>query len=445
MSFDVKQAIQVANQALTDHVQRPLTDVEILVLEGSWNRLEYDQIAAQHQYATSYISQDVAPKLWKILSDALGEKVKKSNFREALKRRWELRSVGGFSPAQPQAQQRTTNSVEAIADFYVERPPIESLCTETVLQPGSLIRIKAPKLMGKTLLANRLLQQVGNIYRTVNLSLELADRRSHFTDLDKFLRWFCSNLSRELGLPNQLEEYWDEAGMGSKVSCTTYMEEYLLAASDRPLVLCLDNVDLLFPHPEVYEDVFGLLRSWYEKARSRPAWKKLRLIISHATDVYIRLNINQSPFNVGLPAELSEFTPAQVQTFAHHFGFFWELDHPDLAQIMHLVGGHPYLLEQAFAFLRVHSDLSLKQFAQQSVTDTGIYAGHLREQWFALQQQPELAQIMQTVVHTETPIEAAPMPTYQLQSMGLVKREGSGIVPRCSLYRDYLRSHLGAS
>ncbi|MCF2151540.1 AAA-like domain-containing protein [Desmonostoc muscorum LEGE 12446] len=36
-------------------------------------------------------------------------------------------------------------------DFiYVERPPIESLCYETLLQPGALLRIKASGLMGKT-------------------------------------------------------------------------------------------------------------------------------------------------------------------------------------------------------------------------------------------------------------------------------------------------------
>jgi transcriptional regulator with XRE-family HTH domain len=41
--------------------------------------------------------------------------------------------------------------------FYVERPPIEWLCYETILQPGALIRIKAPKQMGKTSLMAKIL------------------------------------------------------------------------------------------------------------------------------------------------------------------------------------------------------------------------------------------------------------------------------------------------
>ena len=90
----------------------------------------------------------------------------------------------------------------------------------------------------------------------------------------------------------------------------------MMTAADSPLVLYLDDVDALFPYPEVYEDFFGLLRSWYEKARSRPNWKKLRLAIAHSTDVYIRLNINRSPFNVGLAIELPELTREQVQELA---------------------------------------------------------------------------------------------------------------------------------
>ncbi len=48
------------------------------------------------------------------------------------------------------------------ADFskYIERPPVEQLCLETVRQAGSLLRIKSAKGMGKTLLVDRILSQV---------------------------------------------------------------------------------------------------------------------------------------------------------------------------------------------------------------------------------------------------------------------------------------------
>jgi len=215
------------------------------------------------------------------------------------------------------------------------------------------------------------------------------------------------------------------------------------------LVLCLDDVDLLFPYPDVYEDFFGLLRSWYEKARSRQTWQKLRLIISHATDVYIRLNINQSPFNVGLPIELPEFTPEQVQSFAQQYGAKWLNQQPSLTtlvqSLMEMLGGHPYLLEQAFSYLNVHPEMDLTQLLQEAPTDAGIYRNHLREYWITLQQHPELAEALKQVVQAKQPLPLEPMQAHQLQSMGLVLISGTGAEPRCNLYRQYFRTRLGAS
>ncbi|RUT09687.1 hypothetical protein DSM106972_001820 [Dulcicalothrix desertica PCC 7102] len=440
MDFNLNEAIQVANQAVNQKFKRNLTDIEIIILKGAWERQEYDQIAAKHQYATTYISQDVAPKLWKLLSDSLGEKVKKNSFKEALKRRWEKLSTNtnalGIDLDIEQEQLKNI-----IPEIYVERHPIESICYETLLQPGSLIRIKAPSLMGKTsLMINVITKLSKQDFRSVILSFELADRNTHFTNLNKFLRWFCTNVSRELSYKSELDEYWDEEGMGAKVSCTTYFEEYLLAATDSPLILCLDNVDLLFPYPEIYEDFFGLLRSWYEKARTRKIWAKLRLVLIHSTNVYIRLNINQSPFNVGLPLELSEFTREQVQDFAQQHGL--NLDATLIDSLINLVGGHPHLLEMAFSHLKNYPDITLEQILMEGTTETGIYAHHLREHWLNLQQHPELAKAFTKVNNSTHPVQLEPVLAYQLQSIGLVKLSGNLVEPRCNLYRQYFQAHL---
>ncbi|AFZ23458.1 hypothetical protein Cylst_1155 [Cylindrospermum stagnale PCC 7417] len=468
MAFHLDEAIKIANQAVSAKFYRSLTDVEIIVLKGAWEREEYDQIAAKNQYATSYISQDIAPKLWKLLTEALGEKVKKSNFKEALKRHWEKECwdrqfTSEYYLPNPESitvkgKQGNNTLKEAASptyltqakqnfpapELYVERFAIELLCYETLLQPGSLIRVKAPKLMGKTSLMERVLAKVAKEgYRTVSLSLEMADRQTHLTNLNKFLRWFCLNLSRELKLRNQLDEYWDEEGMGAKVSCTTYLEEYLLAAADSPLVLYLDDVDALFPYPEVYEDFFGLLRSWYEKARSRANWKKLRLAIAHSTDVYIRLNINQSPFNVGLPIELPELTKEQVQEFAQLYGL--AADSSSVDPLMQLVGGHPYLLQQAFSHLKSYPDITLEQMLAEARTDAGIYRHHLRQFWLSLQQEPKLMAAFETVISSTEPVRLETISAYQLQSMGLVKLAGNEVEPRCQLYRSYFSDVIGSS
>ncbi|HLO87062.1 MAG TPA: AAA-like domain-containing protein [Nostocaceae cyanobacterium] len=463
MDLYVDEAIKIAHQAVFTSFSRSLTDVEIIVLKAAWQREEYDQIAARHGYATSYISQDVAPKLWKVLTGAFGIKVKKSNFKDVLQHYFlksqnspqDLKDVY-FSSGQCQLtlSKPKSNSkykeIEIFSDFipakpdflidqfYVERYPIESLCYETLLQPASLVRIKAPKLMGKTSLMERVLTKIRKKgFRTVSISCKMADRHTHLTNLNKFLRWFCLNLSRELSLPSKLDEYWDEGGIGAKVSCTAYLEEYLLPAADSPLVVYLDDVDALFPHPEVYEDLFELLRSWYEKARSRENWRKLRLAIAHTSEVYIRLNINQSPFNVGLVIELPELTREQVQTLAKKYGL---TDNSTLVDsLIQLVGGHPYLLQQAFSHIKSYPDVTLEQFLSEAITYAGIYRYHLQDYWLSLQQKPKLLAAFQKVITSPRPVRLETISAYQLQSMGLVKLLGNKVEPRCQLYRSYFK------
>ncbi|MEM7061825.1 MAG: AAA-like domain-containing protein [Cyanobacteria bacterium P01_B01_bin.77] len=448
--MDMERAIAAANHAMVRHLGRHLSDVETEILKGSWQGQTYDQIASASGYSDSYLRRDVGNKFWKALSQSLGETVSKNNFKEALRRHGEQMLVPTApvdSPAVvPAVASNIAEPAVSPASYpapYIEREPLETICRDTLCQPGSLVRVKAPSLMGKTLLMDHVLPQLevkGS--RTVRISLELADRQVHFANLNRFLRWLCINITRSLALPNELDDYWDEEGMGSKVSCSTYVEEYLLASSDAPLVLCLDDVDLLFPYPEIYEDFFGLLRSWYEMARtrSRPLWKQLRLAIVHSTDVYIPLNINQSPFNVGVPIEITEFTPDQIERFAMLHGLASPLD---LAPLIAMVGGHPYLLEQAFDFLKTHPEESLAALLAKAPTETGIYANHLREHWITLRDTPALTATLRQVLETHEPIVLEPVQAHQLHSMGIIKLTGNIAEPRCQLYRQYFHTQLG--
>lgn len=235
-------------------------------------------------------------------------------------------------------------------DFiYVYRPPIESICEQALCQPGALLRIKAPGLMGKTSLMDKVLPQLARKgYRIVRLNLHYAEEKTHFSNLSKFLQWFCVSVGERLGMQNRLADYWDEEYSTSKTNCNTYFEQYLLKQLEATMVLCLDEVERVFPHP-VATEFLGLLRAWHEDAKTRPIWQKLRLVVIHSTEVYVKLNVNESPFNVGVPIELRQFTPEQVQNLAEKYGL--GLDLAQVTQLMDMVGGHPCLVGQAFSYL----------------------------------------------------------------------------------------------
>jgi transcriptional regulator with XRE-family HTH domain len=329
--------------------------------------------------------------------------------------------------------------LEIKASNYIERPPIESHCYETIVQPGSLLRIKASKRMGKTWLINNIIHQAQKQnYITVRLSLLLADG-TVLKNLDEFLRWFCVVVCRHLKLSPQLDDYW-EKGLGSNYNCTLYFEEHLLAQIDRPLVLCLDEVDRIFSCSEIAEDFLGMLRAWHEEAKSRQIWRKLRLILAHSTEAYIPLNINRSPFNVGLGIELPEFTSEQIQELSRRQGL--NLDTSQILELIDLIGGHPYLVQRAIYYLNTQK-ISLVKLLQEADTESGIYNDHLRGHLYNLKQYPELAVAMKKIVNTANSVQLEPNQIFKLQSLGLVKLHGNAIESRCNLYSQYFREHLG--
>jgi transcriptional regulator with XRE-family HTH domain len=328
--------------------------------------------------------------------------------------------------------------VDVASQFYIERQPIEERCYQTILQPSALIRIKAPRQMGKTSLMARILHHGARQgYCTVPLTFQLVDK-AVFANLDKFLRWFCAYVGRELHLPNQLDDYWDEI-FGSKVNCKDYFEKYILPQIDSPLILGLDEIDRVFQYPDIAEDFLGLLRAWHEESKRRDIWKKLRLIVVHSTEVYIPMNINQSPFNVGLPVDLPEFNAGQIQDLAARHNLNWS--EAEVEKLMAIVGGHPYLVRVALYHIS-RSDLTLNELKESAIADAGIYSDHLRRQLWNLEEYPELAAGMREIAAADSPVQLKAMQAFKLDSLGLVKLQGNECVPRCELYRQYFRSHL---
>lgn len=84
MGFD--EAFRAADLAVRAVRSEGLRDIERVVLEGSWNRRTYHTIATDAGYTEGYLSRDVGPALWDVLSKALGVQVKKTNFRTAIER-----------------------------------------------------------------------------------------------------------------------------------------------------------------------------------------------------------------------------------------------------------------------------------------------------------------------------------------------------------------------
>jgi len=461
---NIEKLVEFALQLVATETGFSLNYIQKVILRESLleNKKTYAKLAQENKYSESYIKFTVAPKLWQLLSEAIGEKVNKTNLSMLLEQRIEnLVAQDAPQPMEKFAVQDAPPRMETTAaiptlDFltesnvlespegqvplasrlYVEPSPIEQICKQEILQPGAFIRIKAPRKMGKTSLIARILDYgSGQNYYTVRLSLYRVGTQV-FEKSDRFLRWFCTNVTRQLGLESRLDDYWDE-DMGALINSTIYFQGYLLKELSHPIVLALDGVDQLFEYPEVASDFFVLLRSCYEETKDISVWQKLRITIAHAVEVYIPLPTHRSPFNVGLVIELPSFNQEQVQDLAARHGL--QLTQLELEQLIKLTSGFPYLIRVAL-YQSTRSQISLPTLLQNATRDTGIYQQHLQYQLWNLQQHPQLADAFQQVLTAPTPLEMEI--AFKLKSLGLVHLIENQATVSCELYQEYFRNYF---
>ncbi|BAY42389.1 hypothetical protein NIES2111_68120 (plasmid) [Nostoc sp. NIES-2111] len=330
------------------------------------------------------------------------------------------------------------SAVEAqvIDTFYVERPPIEERCYLEILKPGCLLRIKAPWQTGKTELMSRLIHYIEKKgYRTAALNLRDATQED-FTNLDKFLQWFCTILADRFALTTSVEEHWRKSIGNPKIKCRSYFEKYLLLG-ESPLALALDEVDRIFPNREIASEFLGMLRTWHEDAKTRQVWRQLRLIVLHS-EIYTEVDINQSPFNAGYEVVLTDFNQEQVLSLVQRYGLSFDI--AKVTQLMAIVGGHPYLVAEALNQIR-QQDITVEEVLQTSHTAWGIYSRHLERHWRNLQSNSELACAFKKIVLANSPVEfnseLNQSIAIKLNDLGLVKLSSNSVTPRYELYRQY--------
>lgn len=438
----IEDSIEAFQGLIFDKTGKSLSFIQKVILRESLLQTQttYAQIALENNYSETYIRQLVAPKLWQLLSETVGEKVNRTNCRAVLEERLKkLPTFNSPKPTQIQQEANFQSSVESpegtvplASPFYIERG-LEQICYQQIQEAGAFIRIKAPLKMGKTSLMTRIISHASfHNYHIVRLSLYRAES-DIFASTHNFTRWFCANVNHQLGIKSKLSSFWDE-DIGALMNCTIYFQEHLLNQISNPILLALDEANQLFEYPNVACDFFALLRSWYEESKDVSIWEKLRLLIVHSTDVYINLHINKSPFNVGLTIELPPFTRLQVEDLAQRHKL--KLTSSEFEQLMELTGGFPYLVRMIL-YYTLSRQLSIEDLLRDAASDIGIFSKHLHEQLWHLKQNPKLAAAFGEVVLARSHQTLDQEVGFKLKNLGLVNLQENQATVSCLLYKRY--------
>ena len=149
-------------------------------------RKTYEQLAAQCGYSKNYVSQDVAPKLWRLLSKILGEKTTKSNIRSLLERKMSDSppSDSAFSPSKPSlsavaVQARPALAAQVLQDTALSPP---SLLLNDLGSPANILLVDdQPKNL--RLLSDLLDEQGYEVQQAINGRVALQTAKDNQPDL----------------------------------------------------------------------------------------------------------------------------------------------------------------------------------------------------------------------------------------------------------------------
>jgi AAA-like domain len=138
-------------------------------------------------------------------------------------------------------------------------------------------------------------------YKAVSVDFQEADE-DEFTNSERLLKWFCDEITWQLEIEDKIAQDFQELTY-SNSQCSDYFQQYLLSPKiPTPLVLVLYKVELILEHPGIANNFFGLLRFWHQNLNNEDIWRKLRLVIVHSKDTFLRVD---PPFSVGIRIEFS--------------------------------------------------------------------------------------------------------------------------------------------
>jgi len=354
-----------------------------------------------------------------------------------------LEPAPGLIP-RPQVSDQTWSALEAPAGavrpespFYVERLADDQLRRQLAGQ-GTTTTIQAGRQTGKTsLLTHAISARQGELRKIIYLDFHLVDESSR-VDLTSFLRFLSEAIAEQLDLEWEVVDGYWQAARNPAQTFNRFLQHELLQRFEHQVLLAIDEADVLLG-AEFQKHFFALLRAWDSRRAFDANWRKLDLVIVISTHPYLLIDdVNLSPFNVGLNIHLQDFTSEQVADLNHRHGN--PLKPNEIPALMALVGGHPYLVRQAYYTL-VSEALSLADLLAGASSPEGPFGKHLLFYQHSLNKNPALRATFQKLLREQkTPDESQ---LERLSAVGLIQHENGNWRPRCGLYGEFFKRQMG--
>ncbi|MBW4518406.1 MAG: hypothetical protein KME16_01565 [Scytolyngbya sp. HA4215-MV1] len=415
-AFTVEEALGVADQVIFAATGKHLSDVQQAILQGSFQSLTYEKIAESYGCTPEYLGQDAGPSFWKLLTQALGEKVSKNNFRSALKRRWK-------------ADTQTTAIADPIAQAETESNGLTEDCSLFSLNSQTYVDWDAAPdvsfFLGRTKELSQLQQWIvlegcrlvaltgiGGIGKTA-LAVKLAQiMRGQF----EFVLW--RSLDQRPLLPslladlNQFLSHQSEGGQGF-----SDLPTFLSHLRNHRCLILLDGWEAILQngvHSGAYCEGYENYGEFLERISSS-AHQSVVLLTSREKPKAVAVNAGERhPVRSIMLEGLGELTGQEIFIAKGNFSG----SEGDLRMLIKLYDGHPLALNVvANTILEIFSG-DIVQFLDQ-LTDSSAIFGDMRD--LLDRQFHRLSDLEKTVVQCLAEYDAPLSMTTLLQALPQVR------------------------
>lgn len=330
-----------------------------------------------------------------------------------------------------------TGTLKASSPFYIERQA-EKYAIALVRDVGLTLTIIKAGQSGGSSLVNRLLEAARHAdKRTVQINFQRHFSHDDFDEAEKFHAQFCNVLTSLLEVEGKVEEFWQRYRNLSIGDRCTYYLQYLLEQLDgQPLLLAMDEIDRL-ASTRYKSDFFAMLRNWHNDRAIEPDFERLDLVLLTSLEQHQLIDdSHQSPFNVGEVVRLEDFSATEITDLAARYGL--SLSTEQIARLMALLGGHPYLTQLAFHHL-AQGNVAVEKLLLHAKQSDSPFAQHLNGLYAKVREAAVLHEGVKKVAGRGEPDEPTIL---RLRHAGLVYRQGNKVQFRCRLYEEYFREQF---
>lgn len=231
---------------------------------------------------------------------------------------------------------------------YVERDADEKLYQHILA--GEFCYVLSARQMGKSSLRVRVMDRLEQ-RDYVCASIDLTSIGSHNPSAESWYYTFLHQLSKQMGMNAQLKDWWEaHANISPVTRVGEFFEQIVLKAICQNIVIFIDEIDtILSLDKEKFstDDFFASIRGFFNARTDNPDYSRLNFVIlGVATPNDLVNDPDRTPFNIGVPIPLNNFTYTDALPLLEGLKHI-RVNHQNLLKtILYWTGGQPLLTQK---------------------------------------------------------------------------------------------------